>query len=79
MIGSRAKGKDRPLMGLRPVFLNPRTQVRTWGTRSELREGWKKRKVPGPSRRLSGRDDHCEADLDARGSLSLRRMYPESL
>jgi hypothetical protein len=28
--------KDRPLMGLRPVFLNPRTLVRTWGTRSEL-------------------------------------------
>jgi hypothetical protein len=28
--------KDRALMGLRPVFINPRTLVGTWGTRSEL-------------------------------------------
>jgi hypothetical protein len=31
----RDRGKDRPLMGLRPVLLNPRTLVRTWGTRPE--------------------------------------------
>ena len=30
------KRKDRPLMGLRPVLVNPRTLVRTWGTRTEL-------------------------------------------
>jgi hypothetical protein len=29
------RGKDRPLMGLRPVLLNPRTLARTWGTRQE--------------------------------------------
>jgi hypothetical protein len=34
VVGKRQK--DRPLMGLRPVFLNPRTLVRTWGTRTEL-------------------------------------------
>ena len=27
-------------MGLRPDFISPRTLVRTWGTRTELRE-WK--------------------------------------
>ena len=26
----------RALMGLRPVFINPRTLVRTWGTQTEL-------------------------------------------
>ena len=30
------KRKDRPLKGLRPSLLNPRTLVRTWGTPSEL-------------------------------------------
>ena len=35
-LGLAGERKDRPLMGLRPVFLNPRTLVRTWGTRSEL-------------------------------------------
>jgi hypothetical protein len=30
------EGKDRPLMGLRPVLINPRTLVRTWGTPTEL-------------------------------------------
>jgi hypothetical protein len=29
----------RALMGLRPVFINPRTLVRTWGTQTELCEG----------------------------------------
>jgi hypothetical protein len=29
----RKREKDRPLMGLRPVFFGPRTLVRTWGTR----------------------------------------------
>jgi hypothetical protein len=30
-------GKDvRALMGLRPIFINPRTLVRTWGTQTEL-------------------------------------------
>ena len=28
--------KDRTLMGFRPVSINPRTLVRTWGTSSEL-------------------------------------------
>ena len=33
-------GKDvRALMGLRPVFTNPRTPVRTWGTQTKLCEG----------------------------------------
>jgi hypothetical protein len=27
----------RALMGLRPVFINPRTLVRTWGTQTGLR------------------------------------------
>ena len=26
----------RALMGLRPVLINPRTLVRTWGTQTEL-------------------------------------------
>ena len=30
----RKREKDRPLMGLRPAFINPRTLVRTWGTQS---------------------------------------------
>ena len=30
------KEKDRALMGLRPVLVNPRTLVRTWGTQTEL-------------------------------------------
>jgi hypothetical protein len=28
--------KRQTFDGLRPVFINPRTLVRTWGTRSEL-------------------------------------------
>src|SRR5277367_4567159 len=38
-------------MGLRPVFLNPRTLVRTWGTRPELMraEEWIIRPLPAAS------------------------------
>ena len=35
-VGGDGKRKERALMGLRPVFINPRTLVRTWGTRTEL-------------------------------------------
>jgi hypothetical protein len=34
--GDGKREKDGPLMGLRPVFINPRTLVRTWGTQTEL-------------------------------------------
>jgi hypothetical protein len=34
--GERQKQTFDGVMGLRPVFLNPRTLVRTWGTRQAL-------------------------------------------
>ena len=70
--------KDRPSIGLRPDFLDPRTLVRTWGTRSELVcvEDWiiQERRTADPSTSLRfGRDDKGRAatfrtfsDLDGR-------------
>jgi hypothetical protein len=34
--GDGKREKDRSLMGLCPVLVNPRTLVRTWGTQTEL-------------------------------------------
>jgi hypothetical protein len=34
--GDGKREKDGPLMGLRPVLVNPRTLMRTWGTQTEL-------------------------------------------
>jgi hypothetical protein len=33
---AKPEAKDRPLVRLHPVFVGPRTLVRTWGTPAEL-------------------------------------------
>src|ERR1700688_3377384 len=40
-----ARRNDGPLMGLRPVFFDPCTPVRTWGTRP-AGEGWRVSRKP---------------------------------